>query len=341
MSTGRRLSTNRFGRAVRSFGIVALTGSVVACSTGQTQVAPGSPAVVVPRRNGPLGNKIWVRIVAFGSVNKGFDVPAENGQNILDTIQALQPDVIERFITGDPATQNDPVPMNSAGTTTMGFQQYVDAAMAAGAPGAFVTPKFPLANESLPYFTKAAQDVNAMFPSLKAVDLDTYYQSQYTQAEDDSETQAIASYLPTIGWNFSDGAQVTDGVGSYALANVSANTNWTVNAGEIASITSAGIPTVLAAIDYPTALAEFMQLTPDQQASIIQNVQQGQFHPPYYTFVYPVLIYPTLNASGATVAYDASQITTSSTGPFRGMTILQVIERDVACDRQSIAPCPM
>lgn len=119
------------------------------------------------------------------------------------------------------------------------------------------------------------------------------------------------------------------GLGSYALAGINTST-WTVNQSQLRAMTADGISTHLGHIDYPTGINTFAQLTADQQAGIIQSVQQQQ-HTYGFTFVYPILYGNPL--------YDASAVVTSADGPYHGETLLQLIAEDIQCDRQYPNPC--
>ena len=296
-----------------SLAIVSAAGLTLSCSAAHAQGQNG------------LANKIWVRMVVFGQNDEPWNTPNEKGRDIINMVQTLKPDVITRFMSGDPDTSIT-VPMGH-GESSMSLVNYISAVQAAGAYGAFITPKINL-GDSFSYQIQAANDLFALpvTPRLKAVDLDTYYDSGNTQAADNAQTQAIKNAgFKWIGWNFAGGDKETDGIGDYAYAGID-STTWTVNQPALNHMSDDGIPTHLAHIDYPSPILAFMQLTPDQQADAILTQHQYGF-----TLVYPVLY--------STQGYDASKIVTSANRRYHGLSILQIIAADIQCDRQYPINC--
>ena len=277
-----------------------------------------------------LSHLIWVRILPFEIRDQGWQVANENGQDVLNMIEELKPDVLDRFITGKPDLSIE-IPMGP-GTAPMKFVDYLNAAMKAGAPGCLLTPKDHLNDIwSDDYRMEAAQALYNLpvTPRLKAMDLDEYFTHGTPE-----EHQQVLEKFKAMGWkdlgfNFAGGPKDGFGLISYAEAGVS-KTTWEVNLNALDAMKEAGIKTRLAHIDYPGAIVEFEKLSPDRQADIIQKISQEQ-HQYGYTFIYPILYQRK--------GYDATKEVTLRDGPYHGATVFQVIKEDIRCDRQYPKPC--
>ena len=275
-------------------------------------------------------NLIWVRLLPFEWSRLGWQVEGENGQDVLNVIEELKPDVLDRFITDTPPDVNTEVPMSS-GAAPMKFGDYLDAAMKAGAPGCFLTPKMGLKGRTDDFLLGAAQQLRDLpvTPRLDAMDLDTYYSQGTPEDHQQMLVKLKAMGWKYLGFNFAGGPKPASGLITYAEAGVS-QTTWEVNLKSFDDMKQEGINIHLAHIDYPNAIIAFKQLSPDRQADIIQHISQEQ-HQYGFTFIYPVIY--------ARKGYDATKEVTRSDGPYHGATVFQVIKEDIRCDRQYPKPC--
>lgn len=274
-----------------------------------------------------LSHLIWVRMVPFWG--KGWPLKDKNGQDILDMIKEVKPDVLERLVQFRP----DPsltVPMGD-GVAPMKFVDYLDAAMKAEAPGGFMTPKVHqndiISDQERLEEAQAWHDL-PVTPRMTLLSLDVRFQHG---TPDDHKR--ILEQFKAMGWdlgfNFAGGGQEVFGMGTYAQAAISKVT-WEVSQKELAEMTEQGIKVRLGHIDYPPGIQAFGKLTPDRQADIILKLRNDQYK--YgFTFVYPVFY--------GRQGYDSSRQVTEQNGPYKGATVLEVIKEAVRCDRQYPKPC--
>lgn len=277
-----------------------------------------------------LSHLIWVRILPFEIRDQGWQLKNHSGQDVLNMIEELKPDVLDRFITGKPDLGVE-VPMGS-GVAPMKLVDYLDAAMKAGAPGCFLTPKDHLNDIwSDDYRMEAAQALYDLpvTPRLKTMDLDEFFTHGTPEEHQQTLEKFKAMGWRYLGYNFAGGPKPAYGLISYAEAGVNKNT-WEVNLNALAAMKEEGIKIRLAHIDYPGAIVEFEKLLPDRQADIIQKIRQEQ-HQYGFTFIYPILYQRK--------GYDATKEVTKRNGPYHGATVFQIIKEDIRCDRQYPAPC--
>jgi hypothetical protein len=274
-----------------------------------------------------LSRLIWVRMVPFWK--KGWQLKDRDGQDLLDMIREVKPDVLERFVQFRP----DPdmlVPMGK-GVAPMKFVDYLDAAMKAEAPGGFMTPKVHqndiISDQERLEEAQAWRDLPVK-PRMKLLSLDV----RPGHGTPDDHKRMLEKFKAMgweLGFNFAGGGQQVFGLGTYAQAAVNKAT-WEVSRKELAQMTEQGIGTRLAHIDYPPGIIAFGKLTPDRQAEIILKLSSDQ-HKDGFTFVYPVFY--------GRQGYDSSKQVTTLDGPFKGATVLDVIAEAVRCDRQYPTPC--
>lgn len=277
-----------------------------------------------------MSHLIWVRILPFEMRDQGWQLKSQNGQDVLNMIEELKPDVLDRFITGKPDL-NVEVPMG-AGAAPMKFADYLTAAMKAEAPGGFLTPKVHL-NDIWPddYRLKAAQELYDLpvTPRLQALDLDEFFTHGTPEEHRGMLEKFKAMGWRYLGYNFAGGPKPAFGLISYAEAGIN-KTTWEVNLNSLAAMKQEGIEIRLAHIDYPGAIVEFEKLPPDRQADIIQKISREQ-HQYGFSFIYPILYQRK--------GYDATREVTRRDGPYHGATVFQIIKEDIRCDRQYPRPC--
>ena len=277
-----------------------------------------------------MSHLIWVRILPFEIRDRGWQIQNDNGQDVLNMIEELKPDVLDRFITGKPDL-NIEIPMGPV-AAPMKFVDYLDAAMKAGAPGCFLTPKDHLNDIwSDDYRMDAAQALYDLpvTPRLKAMDLDEFFTHGTPEEHQKTLEKFKAMGWRYLGYNFAGGPKPAYGLISYAEAGVN-KTTWEVNLNALAAMKEEGIGIRLAHIDYPGEIVEFEKLSPDRQADIIQKISREQ-HQYGFTFIYPILYQRK--------GYDATKEVTRSDGPYHGATVFQVIKEDIRCDREYPKPC--
>lgn len=274
-----------------------------------------------------LSRLIWVRMVPFWG--EGWQLKDRTGEDLLEMIRTVKPDVLERFVQFRP----DPdmaVPMGE-GRQPVTFLPYLDAAMNAGAPGAFITPKVHqndiISDEERIAQAQAWRDL-PVNPRMTLLSLDVR-PGHGTADEHRRMLETFKAQGWDLGFNFAGGGQEVFGMGTYAQAAVSKKT-WEVSRKELADMTAQGIKVRLAHIDYPPGITAFGNLPPDRQAEIVLKLSNDQ-HKYGFTLVYPVF-YGRQN-------YDSSMQVTRTDGPFKGATVLDVISEAVRCDRLYPAPC--
>lgn len=275
----------------------------------------------------PLSRKIYVRMVPFWG--RDWQLKDRTGQELLDMIETVKPDVLERFVQARP-TPDLMVPMG-AGKRDMKFLDFLNAAMKAGAPGAFMTPKVHqndiISDEERIAQAQAWYDF-PVTPRMRLLSLDV--RPGHGTAEDHKKLlETFKKQGWELGFNFAGRGQPVFGLGTYAQASVSKKT-WEVAKRELGDMDEQGIKTRLGHIDYPPGIIEFGKLPPDRQADIIMKLRGDQYK--YgFTFVYPVFY--------GRQGYDSTRQVTSVDGPYKGARVIDVIAAAVRCDRAHPAPC--
>jgi hypothetical protein len=277
-------------------------------------------------RKGRMPEGIYVRIIPFSHAMKpGWDLRGHNGQDVLNMIEQLKPDVLNRFTTGRPKLSLK-VPMGDG--QTMKFPEYLTAAMYAGAPGCYLTPKVHLNHIwSDEYRLKAAKELRAMpvTPQLHALDLDCYF-SKGGNAEHRQELRKFKEMgWSQLGFNYAGKVKKTFGMGGYGMAAVSRHT-WRVNTAALQAMKRQGIKTLLVHIDYARAIAEFKRLAPDRQADIILKRIAPMQKRLGFRFIYPI----------AYSGYDSTKEITKKHGKYKGASLFELMKRQIDKDRQQL-----
>ena len=188
-----------------------------------------------------------------------------NGQDILNMIEELKPDVLSRFSTGMPRLNAD-IDMGP-GAPPMKFADYLTAAMKAGAPGCIMTSKVHLDNiwrdEYRMNSSRALRDM-PVTPQLTELDLDNYF----TNASEEKQNSFFAE-LRSMGWqrlvfNFAGREHKEKKLefADYGLVPISPRRNWEIGKSILEKVKSRGVRP-LTHIDYPLAMGEFKKLTPN------------------------------------------------------------------------------
>lgn len=266
---------------------------------------------------------VYVRIIPYTTAMKlGWNPPDYNAQDILRMIEALKPDVLNRFIAGRPEPEKE-IPV-APGSPPMNYLQFINAALKAGSPDCMLTPKVHLNRVYRDeYRMQAARELLdlPLTRRMTALDLDCYFES-----DDEADRRKMLQEFKDMGWadlGFNPGIiRPTYGFGSYGMPCLSKKT-WEVTEEQIAKWKAEGYQTLLLHIDYPPAITEFAQLPPDRQAGIIRAIRPLQ-RKLGFRFIYPVLY----------AGYDANKFVTSPDGPDKGATIFEVIRRMIELDRK-------
>jgi len=280
-----------------------------------------------PTAHAKMPGGIYVRIIPFANAfNAEWTAGSHNAQDILRMIGELKPDVLNRFTTGMPK-MNAKIPI-AAGSPPLGFVEFLNAAMKAGAPGCTLTAKIHLNRIwSAEYRMKAAQALHdlPLTPRLHALDLDCYF----SKGSGQDHRRALQKFKnmgwTDLGFNFGTRKR-TFGYGSYGMAVVTKGA-WKIQRSGIGMLKREGIKTRLVHIDYPKAIKQFGKLPPDRQADIITKRICPLQRKWGFRFVYPILY------SG----YDATKEVTRKDGPYKGATLFQIMKARIQLDRKASA----
>lgn len=242
-------------------------------------------------------------------------------QDILEMIEGLKPQVLERFITGK-QDMDAPVPVRD-GCPPMTVGQFLNAALEAGEPGCIIIPKLNLTWISWgrkAYFWETAQnyyDLPLTRP-IRIVNLDNWL--GFLDKHGESAAKELLQRLRDIGYerigvNMAGGYREGYGYLSFADFLINSQT-WEIRLSTLEKLKKdPHINQYFLYIDYPGQMDEFMRLTADKQADVFTKTIQPAEREHGFTFVYPVLF----------DAWDATMQQTSLEGPYRGATLYDVI----------------
>lgn len=290
-------------------------------NTGNTQAAAG------PR------HKKYVRIIALADPFRtdhwmpskkrcGTDYTA---QDILEMIEDLKPDCLERFITGyqDP---NEYVPVRK-GHRKMTVLEFLNAAIKAGNEGCHIIPKLNLSwlgwgEGARAFFWKSAEEL-AKLPldtPITNINLDCwddYCENIHKTPEERAELFSRLKQLgyKEIGVNMTGNYKTNEPLMDYADFNID-KSNWTVKKETVDRLRAfPNIKDLYLYIDYPGAMRAFVdQHTPDQQADIYTNVIWPGQEKYGFTFVYAVI----------QDFWDAKAHVTNADGPYKGKSMYDI-----------------
>lgn len=244
-------------------------------------------------------------------------------QDVLEIIEDLNPDCLERFITGCP----DPealVPVRE-GYPPMTVLEFLNKAILAGGENCHIIPKLNLqwlTNErGAAYFWESAKKLYKLplVRPIRNINLDVWDVFCSEVAPTPEDRARFFKKLRKIGYeqigvNMTGMYRVNDSQLDYADFNIDKNT-WKVNQGAVKKLNEySNLKRLFMYIDYPGAMDAFRENDPDRQAQIyceeIYPFQQQLG----FTFVYPII----------QDSWDASAVVTSKDGPYGGKTMYDI-----------------
>ena len=262
-------------------------------------------------------------------------------EDVIELIADLQPRCLERFITG---TGNRgpgmPVPTRP-GNPTMTFEQFLQKAMDAGAPGCYIVPKLdltwlgdvkrrgddPMNDETI--FWRSARtlynlDIN---PPIRTICLDCWDNFR-TNFPEEEERNQLLDKLRNMGFesvelNFTGANNLNHSQIDVAKFNIQTN-NWTVNTTALDRFKGwQNIKDYLLYIDYPGPMDRFLEQHTnlphpggyaDRQADVlISNIINRQAELGF-TYVFPFF------QNG----YDPKTFITNPNGKYKGKTMYDI-----------------
>lgn len=271
--------------------------------------------------------EIIVRLIPFELTRyDSWQLKNHNGKDVLEMIRKLKPNMLNRFFTPRPSW-TAMVPMGP-GSPDMPIAEYLTRVMKVCGKNCTMTPKVPLNNNKTwtdQYLSDSLKTTLAMpvTPPIRVLDLDNWFNRP-------GNYRAKLQNLKKMGWeqlgfNFT-GSGENDmelyGTGSYGFAAVHPG-DWQVQTNQLERMRKQGIPNIMAAIDYPRAIAAFSRETPDHQAEVIEAISRQQ-KAGGFSFIYPIIY----------GVYDATASVTSKDGPYHGKTVFDVIVQCIARDRR-------
>lgn len=280
----------------------------------------------------PVGPQ--VRIIPLASPLKSEDGfaqwmhPEYTAEDILEKIEVIRPQVLERYFTGKQDLEAL-VPVRE-GNPPMSVKEFLDASVSAGAPGCIIIPKLNLTWFSWgkeKYFWEAAENNYnlSLERPIRIVNLDNW--KAFIDKHGEEQLKGVLERLKrigyeTIGVNMTGGYRPGFGMVSFADFPIDSE-NWKIRTSTLDKFKAdPDITQYYLYIDYPGQMDKFMELTPDEQADVITKVIEPAAKQHDFTFVYPVLF----------DRWDASKHVTRSDGPYKGSSILEVIQQSANPD---------
>ena len=271
--------------------------------------------------------QIVVRLIPFELTRfDSWQLKNHNGQDVLDMIQKLKPNMLNRFFTPRPSW-TAMVPMGP-GKPDIPIAQYLTEVNTVCGKDCVLTPKVPLNRDKIwtdKYLDDSLKTTLAMkvTPPIRVLDLDNWFNEP---GDYQAELQAFKDMgWKELGFNFTGSGEVdmpTYGLGDFGMAAVRPG-DWQVATKQIELMRSQGVRSIMAAIDYPRAIAAFARETPDRQAEVIETLSRQQ-KGGGYRFIYPIIY----------GVYDATANVTSKDGPYHGRTVFDVIVECINRDRR-------
>jgi hypothetical protein len=274
----------------------------------------------------PLQNKGTKNLNATWFLNAAS---AYTAQDVLAMIREIKPNVLERYISG-PFDPNDVVPV-APGEPPMTIAGFLNASMAAGAPGCIITPRLSLDDlydtTSCPWSTEFTNcfwaTAHNLFnlpvsPPIRTVSLDNW--SEFSDSHSAAEIGDVLKKMAAMGWehiacNYVGGNANSYGIADIGMFGVDVHNGFEPKLSRYGTIiTNASIDRVLLYIDFPKQMDGFLQLDPDARANKL--LQIGAWQATYdFTFVWPVL-------QGR---WDSTRIFTTPGGPYGGASLYKVM----------------
>ena len=245
-----------------------------------------------------------------------------NAQDVLEIIEELKPNCLERFITGwqDPDAL---VPVRE-GYPQMTVLEFLNAAILAGAPDCEIVPKLNLQwlkdEKRAKYFWESAEKLYnlPLVRPIRNINLDVWdaYNKEIhtTQEERDAMFKRLRDIgYEQIGVNMT-GLHKNHPEIDYIDFNLKKGV-WEINTNAIATFkTFPNVKRMYMYIDYPGCMDAFRQLPVDEQARIYYDVIYPAQFEYGFTFVYAIF----------QDSWDANAARTSEDGPYKGKTIYEI-----------------
>jgi len=281
----------------------------------------------------------YIRIVAMASpfngkggewrLNKEVGLSKDyTAQDILEVIADLKPHRLERLLTGY-ASPDFQLPVRD-GMPPMSLGEFLNKAMAAGAPGCDIAPKLDLnwlaegkTNQNK-FFWDSAQKLYDMKLDrpIRCINLDcwnNYVEDICPSAEDRSKMFKRLRDIgyEEIGVNMTGHVNGNDPEIDYVVFTLKKDV-WMPNTTALERVQSwPNIKKIFMYIDYPEPFTEFFTTnTPDFQANIYTNNIYPNQRKLGFTYAWPIF-------QGA---WDATAYKTDENGPYKGKTIYEVFK---------------
>ena len=248
-------------------------------------------------------------------------------QDLLEMIEEIKPDCLERFVTGTGAIESNHIVPVRAGYPPMNLAEFLQKAQEAGAPGCHIVPKLnlqwlvnniddPMGNNLFWRSAQALYDL-PLNPPIRMINLDVWdaYVSSFTLTERD----AMFKRLRDIGYekiyvNYTGNSNANHEEVDGACFNIN-TTTWTINETTLNKLKGyKNLEKIFLYIDYPGAMEQFRANSPDRQADIYCNNIYPYQQTKGFTFVY------ALFQDG----WDPHVVVTSPTGIYKGKTMYEI-----------------
>ncbi|TWT84325.1 Arylsulfatase [Planctomycetes bacterium CA13] len=287
---------------------------------------------IKPKTNAGIPVGTNVRIIPLASALKSKDGFAQwmfpdqyTAQDILEMIDKLKPQVLERYITGK---QNiDAMVPVRRGHEPMNVGEFLNASINAGSPGCVIVPKLNLTWISWgreKYFWETAENYFSLplTRPIRIVNLDNW--KDFLEKHGDKKATEVLKRLKKIGFesigvNMAGG--FNEGYGYLSFADFLINSQtWELRLSTLEKMKrDPHLTQYYLYIDYPGQMNDFMELPGDQQADVFTKLIQPAEKTHDFIFVYPILF----------DQWDATKQLTSQSGEYQGATLFEVIQQSV------------
>jgi hypothetical protein len=275
-----------------------------------------------------------VRIIPLAAPLKAKDQygmwmhPEYTAEDIIEMIEGLKPQVLERYITG--AQDPDALVPVREGQPRMTVKEFLDASMDGGAPGCIIIPKLNLTWFSWgkgDYFWKAAEN-NYNLPlkrPIRITNLDNW--NDFIEVHGEEKLREVVKRLKSIGYELigvnSAGGYKSDFAEIDFIDFLINDETWEIRTSTLDKFKAdPNVKQYYLYIDYPGQMEKFMNLPVDKQADIFTGVIAPAEKREGFTFVYPVLF----------DFWDANKQLTSKNGGYQGASMYEVIRNQINPD---------
>ena len=347
-----KLSLAMIARVLVCATVTALVGACSADTssgddgTGEDTLFSSSSDALSARQGGQRPRFVRIRTLDVDQGSKLWKLPDYDAQQVLDMVSDLQPNLLERYISG-----NVPETADVPGTPPMTAAQFIQASERATDDKcpAFVSPRVTLSDIAIlgkdGFFamTKKLLAFPAGPHPMRHISLDIWNKFGDEHGWNRDYIVDVFEQLHHQGWKgigINLCGMPTDapldhldawGHADFAEVCVS-ETTWQPSHRLDVLARSKSLNTRIVHIDFPNPMSSFVVLSPDKQASILTELARNQ-PVDRYTFLYPILetIVPP--------KWDANAITTSKNGPWHGQTLFGVM-RDLMHQYNTLKSCP-